>query len=105
MQITVQMTATQLALIDRAGEALGLSRSAYLRMRALSSVLGHNEAELQEIRDRGPQGPIVALPAPEPARESKGTAAEPPAGYHLVTIMEQDLGKDAWMSPADAGIG
>lgn len=95
MQITVTFDAELLERVDAAARAVGLSRSAFIRMRTAGGAVGDALP---------PVAPAQAAPATPAGRPTRGHSEEPPAGYYLVTVEEQDLGKDAWMSPSDAGI-
>ncbi len=104
MQITLSIPPVLLARIDATAASMGLSRSAFIRMRTAGAtgaptgeLLAAPSVDTFMLEKRTPV-PIAA------ETRSRGTLDEPPAGYHLVTIMEQDLGKDAWMSASDAGI-
>ncbi len=110
MQITINIAPDMLERIDNAARGMGLSRSAWLRFRAcggtaeaLPPATAMTIPTSPVLFDVGgkPEKPWVEV---EPYRSTRGTADAPPAGYVLVTIEERDVGKDGWMSPADAGV-
>ena len=108
MQITLSIPLPLLARIDATAASMGLSRSAFIRMRTTGAT-GAPTGELLPAAAPTHKEPPNAtneafVESPALETRSRGTLDEPPAGYHLVTVMEQDLGKDAWMSAADAGI-
>ncbi len=132
MQITLSIPQAMLRRIDAMADSVGLSRSSFIRMKALSgspitTVMPPEPAapaapetaeaalaRLGYVRPTVASIPLYchekdlaaleALLAGPPTRSVKGSADAAPAGFVLITVEAQDLGKDAWMSPIDAGL-